>query len=239
MPRTRKLSGLDEPRGRIWVTEKGPAVAACVRMPLVLLVLVSLLALPAACSSNGRSPEETRGSSLSQARAAAGHGRGPPGAFVRECASGVRGNLGSRRRWQPRSIRVGPFAFFPIRDAAQAPRQRRSYQARQVAFKIIALVKRGHQVTVTVPVSERSHVALSYDPSKWSRPPTVARGERMVTFWACERKGAGSSSWAWATQFNGAIIVPRPHCVVIQVRVGERGPIRRIKAPFGRGTKPA
>jgi hypothetical protein len=101
---------------------------------------------------------------------------------VRECGTDVYGDLGGRRRWQPRSILVGPFALVWIRDAAQAPRPRRAYQARQVAFKILALVKRGHEVTVTVPLSERRHVALGYDPSRWSEPPTVANGERMVTF---------------------------------------------------------
>jgi hypothetical protein len=210
-------------------------VPAWVRMPLVLLVLLSVLAL-AACSFIGRSPEEARDSaSRSQARAAGGQGTAPPAAFVRECGTDVYGDLGSRRRWQPRSILVGPFAFVWIRDAAQAPRSRRAYQAQQVAFKILALVKRGHEVTVTVPVSERRHVALGYDPSKWSEPPTVANGERMVTFRACEREGAGSSSWRRATQFNGGILVPRPHCVLLGVRVGERGPVRRIKAAFGKG----
>jgi hypothetical protein len=129
---------------------------------------------------------------------------------------------------------VGPFAFVWIRDAAQAPGRRRAYQARQVAFKVLALVKRGHEVTVTVPPSERSHVALSYDRSKWSEYPTIVNGERTVTFRACERE-AESSSWRQATQFNGAIIVPRPHCVLLDVRVGEQAPIRQIKTPFGEG----
>lgn len=227
----RRIAG---PSGRIGVTEEGRAVPVCVRMPLARLVLLTLLAL-AACSSGGRSPTETRGaSSLGQARAE-GQGYAPPGAFIRECGTDVYGDLGARRRWRRRSIVVGPFAFIWIRDAAQAPGRRRPYQARQLAFKILALVKRGQEVTVTVPVSERSHVALGYDPSTWSEPPTVGNGERAVTFMACERDGVGSLSWRRATQFNGVIIVPRPHCVVLDVRVGEQGPLRRIKAAFGKG----
>jgi hypothetical protein len=107
-------------------------------------------------------------------------GSAPHSAFVRECGSDVWGDLGERKRWRPRSILLGPFAFVWIRDAAQAPGRTRAYQARQVAFKILALVKRGHEVTVTVPASERRHVALSYDPSKWRgatiRPWRTASG---------------------------------------------------------------
>jgi hypothetical protein len=46
---------------------------------------------------------------------------------------------------------------------------------------------------------------------------------------------AEPTSWSAATQFHGEIIVPRPHCVVLDVRVGKDGPLRRIKTPFGRG----
>jgi hypothetical protein len=234
MPRTRNLEHVDG-ACCVCVTEEGRALLVCVRVLLALLALQSLLVL-VACSSAGSSPEESGDSfSVSQAPGAAGHGSAPPGAFVRECGTDVWGDLGARKRWLPRSILVGPFAFVWIRDAARAPGRTRAYQARQVAFKILALIKRGHEATVTVPASERSHVALSYDPSKWSEYPTVANGERMVTFRACEREGAGSSSWRGATQFNGAINVPRPHCVLLDVRVGERGPIRHIKAAFGKG----
>jgi hypothetical protein len=51
-----KLSRLDGARGPTWGTEERRAVPACVRMPLVLLVLPSVLAL-AACSCSGLSPE--------------------------------------------------------------------------------------------------------------------------------------------------------------------------------------
>jgi hypothetical protein len=229
-----KVSRLGGPRGLVSVTEEECAVPVSVRMPLVLLVFLSLLA--GACSCSGSSSEETQGSSsLSQARAAVRQGSAPSGAFVRGCGTDVYGDLGARRRWQRGSIVVGPVAFVGIRYAAQAPARRRLYQARQVAFKVLALVKRGHEVTVTVPASERSYVALSYDPSKWSEPPTVANGQWMVTFTACEGEGLNSASWRLATQFNGAIIVPRPRCVALAVRMGERGPIRRIDAAFGKG----
>jgi hypothetical protein len=201
----------------------------------VLRVLVlSPLTVAVSCSE-GASPEDERVAS-SSSRAVVGNGHAPAEVFVRECGTDVWGDLGPRKRWQRRSIIVGPFAFVWIRDAAQAPAGTRAYQARQVAFKILAVIKRGHEVTVTVPTSQRRHVALSYDPSKWGRYPSVANGERMVIFQACEREGVGSSSWRRATQFNGAISVPRPHCALLDVRVGDGGPIRRIKAAFGRQT---
>jgi hypothetical protein len=111
----------------------------------------------------------------------------------------------------------------------------RAYQARQVGFKVLALVKRGHEVAVTVPVFERRHATLLYDPAKFGGPPTVANGDWRVTFRACEREESGSSSWRQATQFNGGLTVPRPDCVRLDVRLGERGPTRRIRASFGKG----
>jgi hypothetical protein len=181
MPRTLTSERLDEACQRVCVTEEGRALPAGTRVLLVLLALPSVLAL-AACSSGGSAPEETgSASSVRQASAGAEHRPEQSGAFVRACGTDVWGDLGPRNRWLRRSILVGPFAFVWIRDAAQAPGRRREYQARQIAFKVLALIKRGHQATVSVPASERNDVALSYDPSKWSRYPTVANGEQIVS----------------------------------------------------------
>jgi hypothetical protein len=207
----------------------------------LLLLSLFLLAFTTGCSSSERSREERLGTST-QREAAAAEREFLPGAFVRECGTDVYGDLGKPSRWQRRSIVVGPFALVWIRDAARAPARKRAYQARQVAFKVLAVVKSGREVVLAVPPFERNHVALGYDPSKWDKFPTVANGEQTVIFVACERDEAESTSWSRATQFNGAIIVPRPHCVVLDVRVGEHGPLQRIKTPFGRGacrTQPA
>jgi hypothetical protein len=157
-------------------------------------------------------------------------------AFVRTCASEVSGDLGPPRHWQPTSILVGPFAFVWIRQAAAAKAHDvlQAYRAGQGAFKVLALIKFGHQVTVTVPTSESEHVALLYTPSLY-QPQTVANGEQAVTFQACPGAASGSGSWVRATQFNGGIIVDSPRCVTLTIRVAKDGASRRITAPFGTG----
>jgi hypothetical protein len=211
-------------------------MAARISVGSAATLLLLLGAFTTACSSGQDSRVEGRStSSVPEASAADGE-VSVPGTFVRECGTHVYGDLGKPSRWQRRSIVVGPFALVWIRDAARAPARTRAYQARQVAFKVLAVVKSGREVVLSVPPFERDHVALGYDPSKWHRFPTVANGEQTVIFVACRFVTlAEPTSWSAATQFHGEIIVPRPHCVVLDVRVGKDGPLRRIKTPFGRG----
>jgi hypothetical protein len=209
-------------------------MAARISVGSVATLLLLLGAFTTACSSGQDSRVEGRSTSSVREASAVDGEVSVPGAFVRECGTDVYGDLGKPSRWQRRSIVVGPFALVWIRDAARAPARKRAYQARQVAFKVLAVVKSGLEVVVAVPPFERDHVALGYDPSKWDTFPTVANGEQTVLFVACDRDEE-STTWSSATQFNGQIIVPRPHCVVLDVRVGQHGPLRRIKTPFGRG----
>ena len=157
--------------------------------------------------------------------------------FVRSCGTDVWGDLGPVGRWQRQSIVVGPFAFVWIRQARTATTAsiRRAYRAGHGAFKILALVKRGYEVTVAVPPGERRHVAMLYDPSAFNRAQTVANGEPAVTFRACPPSaGARPQDWSAATQFNGGIIVDSPRCVRLTIQAGRGGRTRRIAAPFGR-----
>jgi hypothetical protein len=71
-----------------------------------------------------------------------------------------------------------------------------------------------------------------------ARRPGASGGDAAVVFSACKREGPGSSSWRGATQFNGAVIVPRPHCVTLSVVADDRKPLPRIRAAFGRDTCP-
>jgi hypothetical protein len=157
----------------------------------------------------------------------------PP--FVRACGTEVYGALGPPARWQPHSVVVGALAFDGIGYAQDLSARgiRRAYRSGQGAFKTIVLVRRGRQVTVSVPTGERGHVALSYDPAARSAQ-TVAHGEQAVVFRACPSSGGGSQMWARATQFNGGIIVDGSRCVRLEVRV-DGGPARGVRVPFGRG----
>jgi hypothetical protein len=155
--------------------------------------------------------------------------------FVRSCGTDVYGDLGPVRHWQRQSVVVGPFAFAWIRQARKTTRASiaRAYRAGQGAFKILAVIQRGHEVTVTVLSGERRHVALLYDRSAFNRVQRVANGEQAVTFRACPPSaGAPPQNWAAATQFNGGIIVDSPRCVRLTIHV-RGGPTRMIAAPFG------
>jgi hypothetical protein len=90
--------------------------------------------------------------------------------------------------------------------------------------------------SATRVVSGTARCALGERQANASRAfPTVANGEQTVIFVACRFVTlAESTTWSSATQFNGEIVVTRPHCVVLDVRVGQHGPLRRIKTPFGR-----
>lgn len=156
--------------------------------------------------------------------------------FVRSCRTEVLGDLGPVRRWQRQSVVVGPFAFDGIREARKetAANIHRAYRSGQGAFKVIAVVKRGHRVTVSVRAGERRHVALLYNPSAFNRAQTVANGEQAVTFRACPPPaGARPHDWSAATQFNGGIIVDSARCVRLTIRVSKDEPARRIAIPFG------
>jgi hypothetical protein len=157
----------------------------------------------------------------------------PP--FVRACGTDVYGALGPPARWQPHSLVAGALAFDGIGYARNlsAHAIERAYRSGQGAFKTLVLVRRGQQVTVSVPADERGHVALYYDPAAHGAQ-TVAHGEQIVTFRACPPSGTGSQAWSRATQFNGGIIVDAPRCVRLEVRT-DAGPARSVRAAFGRG----
>jgi hypothetical protein len=190
---------------------------------LAATIVAATLALSAAVASTA----------TASARSQVGLSASP---FVRSCGTDVWGDLGPVRRWQRQSIVVGPFAFAWIRQARRttAASIHRAYRAGQGAFKILAVVQRGYEVTVTVPAGERRHVALLYDPSAFDRAQTVNHGEQAVVFRACPPStDARPQDWSAATQFNGGIIVDSPRCVRLTIRVSKDGPARMIAAPFG------
>jgi hypothetical protein len=105
----------------------------------------------------------------------AGRSAGPPssrpagaaGGFVRTCESSVYGELGDG--WRRDSVVAGPLAFVALRAAAAWPagelrRRAGGYRGQ----KVLVVVAAGETVTVTVPVAERRHLSLLYDPSAWS-----------------------------------------------------------------------
>ena len=101
-------------------------------------------------------------------------------------------------------------------------------------MKVLVLVKQGHVEHVWVTRSERSDVALLYDPSRFSSDGRYAFGDGSASarFEACLGQTAG---WAAATQFNGGLLVRRSVCLHLLVRdEGSAGPPLRVAAPIAR-----
>ena len=153
--------------------------------------------------------------------------------YVRPCASSVWGELGPVT---PRTDAIaGPIAFMGLNGYSQAaPRQLPAHGGKYTAVKVLAVVKAGWQVTVTVPGSERGNAALLYNPDAFSPGPTypLSAGEPVVTFPNC---GGTQSSWGAGTQFNGELLVRRPMCVHLDITAvrGSARLTRQIAAPLG------
>jgi hypothetical protein len=138
----------------------------------------------------------------------------------------------------PRTDAVaGPIAFIGLNgDSQLAPRQLRAHGGKYNAVKVLAVLKQGWQVTVTVPGSERGSAALLYNPDAFSPGPPYpfSAGDPVVTFPNC---GGTQSSWGAGTQFNGGLLVRRPMCVHLDITAvhGSARLTRQIAAPLGRG----
>jgi hypothetical protein len=127
--------------------------------------------------------------------------------FVRECGSGVSGDPNLEN-----ASTFGPLTLVGIREAATLPpRAFRERRGRFQATKLLAVVRGTRDVTVTVPTSERAHVALLYDPHARANRHgfRFTVGDFQVTFGACPSREA---------QYNGGLIATRPGCVRLDIQ---------------------
>ena len=154
-----------------------------------------------------------------------------PQGYVRPCASSVWGELG------PVTARTdalaGPIAFIGLNgDSPLTP----SHDGKYNAIKVLAVVKQGWQVTVSVPAPERGNAALLYNPNAFSPGPPYpfSAGEPVVTFPNC---GGTHNSWSAGTQFNGGLLVRRPMCMHLDITAihGPARLTRQIAVPLGPG----
>jgi hypothetical protein len=91
--------------------------------------------------------------------------------------------------------------------------------------KFPALVRRGHRVTLQIPLSARAIAALGYGPLPQGEI-TLANAHDTVTFESC-RPGDSSRGHDPATFWSGAVVTPEPACVPLDVYVdGEPTPTR-------------
>lgn len=155
--------------------------------------------------------------------------------YVRPCAPAVHGELGPVTA--RRDAIAGPIAFIGLNSYSRlGPSQLHAHGGKYNAVKVLAVVRQGWQVTVSVPGPERGNVALLYDPDAFPAGPPYpfSAGEPLVTFPNCS---GTQSSWAAGTQFNGGLLVRKPMCVDLDISA-VRGATRlrqKIAAPIGRG----
>jgi ribosomal protein L39E len=141
----------------------------------------------------------------------------PAPIFVRTCETSVRGELA--RNWRSESLNVGPISFLGLPAWADATR---SELAESPQKKVLAIVRGGATVTVSVARQARGYVSLAYDPALFDASPGVRDGDPAVRFRACREE----------TQFNGAFLVEGRRCVAVEIRWDGRRE-RRV-ASFGR-----
>jgi hypothetical protein len=165
-----------------------------------------------------------------------GRPRAPEAETLRGCRTAVYGDIDPKARRE--ATVAGPLELLAASDAS---RPARAFEPAGVA-KVLAVLRAGETVTLSVPESERGRLSLLYDLSGPGprRPPRLSDGVSAVRFKACAKgivagtrvKGASES------QFNGGFFVRGAHCAPIEVWVeGREGPLRR-QLPFGTGGRP-
>jgi hypothetical protein len=210
------------------------------RSVVLALALLTLL-VGGACSSDG-DETEARTASGSVEGTTTGTPASRP-AVVRTCESSVYGKLAAAG-WRQHSVIAGPVTFYygngyaeqPASEFAPVPGSGGRYRGQ----KMLVLVRPGAVATVVVPETERSSVALLYDPADWNDPNDYRigdEGESSVTFRACE-EGQGSPSGGpldAMTQFNGGFVVAGARCVPLDIFVPGRSQSIRVTLSFGAG----
>jgi hypothetical protein len=96
---------------------------------------------------------------------------------------------------------------------------------------MLALVRAGAVITVTVPPAERRMISLAYRPG--IIPSSVAAGDAAVTFHACASQPGALPGFAGWSQFNGGIVVAGARCARLVVASPGSLPASMVLA-FGR-----
>jgi hypothetical protein len=211
----------------------------------VISAWLCVAVLMTACSSGGAgtAPAQASGSGPSNAPtsqpepAAASPDEGTSGSYTRSCETSVFGDLARGWRTDASAVVVGPLAFLYPGFYADAPkswfgRHHGAYRSQ----KVLAVIRQGSVVRVSVAPSAEGTASLLYDPKGFWAPRgfEVSDGDRAVTFEACPRGQAALGPPNTATQFNGGFIVAGPRCVPLDARVGNAPP-EHFVISFGAG----
>jgi hypothetical protein len=139
-----------------------------------------------------------------------------PRHMTRTCVTAVGGSLPAG--WQSSTIHSGAltlFSFGQVRAGGRESTLSSSDLSPVRDVKMLALVRPGSVVTISVPPDEQTRLALAY--AVGQAPTGVADGYRSATFVACnEPSGVGSRAAGW-TQFNGGLLAAGPQCATLDV----------------------
>ena len=128
--------------------------------------------------------------------------------FTRSCDSAVFG----RPNMRP-AVHVGPLTLI-VADQRVAANSFGESHGRYDAIEMFAIVVGTHDVTVTVPLSQRDSVFLLYDPlaaaNRWGF--RLAEADAQVRFEACPHGHP---------QYNGGFLLTEPACVKLDVATAE------------------
>lgn len=154
-----------------------------------------------------------------------------PRHMTRTCVTAVGGSLPSG--WQSSSIHSGALTLFSFGQALARGRESTlpPSDLRPIGdVKMLALVRPGSVVTMSVPPDEHTRLALAY--AVGQSPTAVAGGYRSTTFVACNQpSGAGSGAAGW-TQFNGGLVAAGPQCATLEVH-SDQTPRQEIVLALG------
>ncbi|MGH8937227.1 MAG: hypothetical protein ACRDXD_13370 [Acidimicrobiia bacterium] len=152
-------------------------------------------------------------------------------ALVNTCERAISGGPGTGN-WRENAVVQGSLAFIGLADSD--PRKwvalDRPHQGRYEAIKSPVTLEAGATVTVVVPDSERTSLALLYDPeARGSGMYSVEEGQGAVTFQACEGRET-----AWA----GGFVVAGRRCTTIDLYFEDIDEPSGVVISFGAGDCP-
>ena len=148
--------------------------------------------------------------------------------FLKTCADGLEGTL-SPQTWR-HSLFAGPLAVIWLRPGGDLSPGSIGHHFRgyQPAYYLV-VVRQGHEVTLSVPLSQQAHVAFLYNSPVASPDAPLQVGDTSVTLQACPGVSPNLND---GTQFIGQVLVGHARCVVLNVRDGASGRLWRLTAPF-------
>jgi hypothetical protein len=159
----------------------------------------------------------------------------PAAEIARNCQSAVYGKL--RPDVRKAAVAAGPLALL-VEDGGGAA----AFEPSAIV-KVLALVRTGERLTLSVPDAERRRLSLLYDLSTAGprRPLRLSDGTSSVRFSACTRSEEWSPGQPYPepreTQFNGALIVRGAHCASLEVWVEGQAQPMALGVPFGTGDR--